>query len=109
MAVGGVFAETNVGDDEEVWETLAEEACCGNYGTFWVVGGGAERVFGVGMQWYAEEDDGFQAFGDEGFEERSEFIEAAAILAGKGGNDAVLVGVVSNEERIDEHRLVKFS
>lgn len=109
MAVGGVFAETDVGDDEELGEAFAEEACRGDDGTFWVVGCGAEGILGMGMERYAEKDNGFQTFGDEGFKERDEFIEAAAVLAGEGWDDGVLVGVIGNEERVNEHGLVEFS
>ena len=48
VAVGGVFAEADVGDDEEVGEAAAEEADGLDDGAVGVVGGGAEGIFDVG-------------------------------------------------------------
>ena len=56
MAVGGVFAEADIADDEEGGEVLAEEADAEDDGAGGVVGGGAEGVFGGGVEGHAEED-----------------------------------------------------
>ena len=64
MAMGGIFAEADVGGDEEVWEAGAEEADGGDDGAAGVVGGGAEGVFDAGGDGDAEEDDGAEAFAD---------------------------------------------
>lgn len=62
MSVGGIFAEADVCNDEEVWEVGAEEADRGNDRAAGVIGGGAEGVFGARDNRNAEEDDGAEAF-----------------------------------------------
>ena len=105
MAVRGVFAQADVGDDEKAREAAAEEADGLDDGTFWVVGGSAQGVFDVGAHGYAEEDHGLQAFADEGFEVRDYFVDAAAVLVGQGRNEGFFFVVVGDEERVYEHRL----
>ena len=105
VAVRGVFAEADVGDDEEGGEVAAQEADGLDDGAVGVVGGGAEGVFDVGAQGHAEEDDGFEAFVDEGREVGDEFVEAAAVLGGEGGDEGFFVGGVGDEEGVDEHGL----
>ena len=68
VAVGGVFAETYICHDEEVWEAGAEKSDGLDDGARRVVGGGTEGVFSIGIQGNAEEDDGAETFGDKGFE-----------------------------------------
>ena len=70
MAVGGVFAEADVGDDEEGGEAGSEEADSLDDGAMGVVGRGAEGVFDVGSDGNTEEDYGAEAFADERFEMR---------------------------------------
>ena len=70
MTVRGVFAEADVGDDEEGGEAGSEEADSLNDGAMGVVGRGAEGVFDVGSDGNAEEDYGAEAFADERFEMR---------------------------------------
>ena len=43
---------------------------------------------------------------NEGLEEGDELVDAAAALAGEGGNEDLLVIVVGNEEGVDEHGLM---
>lgn len=105
VAVGCVFADADVDDDEELREALAEETDGGHDGAFWVVGGGAEGIFGARGERDAEEDDGFKAFADEGFEVRDDFVDAAAVLVGEGGDDGFFVVLVGYEEGVYEHRL----
>lgn len=105
VAVGCVFAEADVDDDEELWEALAEETDGGHDGAFWVVGGGAEGIFGAGCEGDAEEDHGFKALADEGLEVGDQFVNAAAVLVGEGGNDRFFVVLVGYEEGVYEHRL----
>lgn len=44
VAVGGIFAEADVGDDEEIWKGTAQETDGGNDGAGWVIGGRAEGI-----------------------------------------------------------------
>lgn len=85
VAMGGVFAETDVaGDVEGGIEGLY--LCDGlDDGALRVVGGRAGGVlFCSGGD--AKEDDGPEAFGDEGVEEALESVDAPATLAGEGGD-----------------------
>lgn len=68
MAVGGVFAKADVGDDEEGGEAGAEEADGLDDGAEGVVGRGAEGVFGGGVERHPEQNYGAEAFRDEGLE-----------------------------------------
>lgn len=105
VAVRCIFAEADVDDDEELGEALAEKTDGGHDGALWVVGGGAEGIFGAGSEGNAEEDDGFKALADEGFEMGDDFVDAAAVLVGEGGDDGFFVVLVGYEEGVDEHRL----
>lgn len=64
MAVGGVLAEADVGDDEEGGEASAKETDGLDDGTLGVVCCGAEGVFDVGRYRDAEEDYGAETFPD---------------------------------------------
>lgn len=57
VAVGGVFAETDVGDDEEGGEGGAQECDGADDGARGVVGRRAQGIFGVGGERDAEEND----------------------------------------------------
>ena len=71
MAMGGVFAEADVGDDEEGGEAGPEEANGLDDGAIGVVGCGTESVFDVGGDGNAEEDYGAEAFANERLEVRA--------------------------------------
>lgn len=103
VAVGCVFAQADVDGDEELGKALAEETDGGHDGAFWVVGGGAEGIFGAWGERDAEEDDGFKALADEGLEVGDEFVDAAAVLVGEGGDDGFFVVLVGYEEGVYEH------
>lgn len=105
VAVRRVFAEADVGHDEEVGEACTQEADGLDDGALWVVGCGAEGVFGSGGDGNAEEDDGSEAFADEGFEEGDDFVDAPAGLIGEGGDERFFFGLVGDEEWVDEHGL----
>ena len=106
MAMGGVFAEADIGDDEEGREAGPEEADGLDDGAVGVVGCGAESVFDVRSDGNAEEYYGTEAFANKRVEMRGEFMEAAAVLVGKGGDKGFFFGLVGYEERIDEHGLI---
>jgi len=55
VAVRGIFAEADIGNDEEVGERAAEEPNRLDYRTLWIICGGPERIFGAGRDGYAEE------------------------------------------------------
>ena len=74
MAVGSVFAKADVGNDEEVWEGVAEEADGGDDGAGRVVGGCAEGVLCGGGERDAEKDYRAETFGDEAREEWYEAV-----------------------------------
>lgn len=80
VAVGGVFAETDVGDDEQGWESGAEDTDCLDDWAFGVVGSGAKGIFHVGSCGDAEKDDGGKAFANKGLEVRNDFVDPAAML-----------------------------
>ena len=105
VAVRRVFAEAHVGDDEEVREAGAEQADGLDDGALWVVGGGAEGVFGPGRDGHAEEDDGSETSPDERFEEGDDFGDATAGLVREGGDEGLLFRLVGDEEWVDEHGL----
>ena len=106
MAVGGVFAETDVGNDEEGGEAGSEEADGLNDRALRVIGCGAEGVFDVGGDGNAEEDHGAEAFADERFEVRSYLVEAAAVLIREGGDESFLIRLVGYKKRVNEHGLI---
>ena len=103
VAVGGVFAEADVGDDEEGGEPGTKETDGLNDWTLGVVGGGAEGIFDVGSDRYTKEDYGSEALPDKRFEVRNEFVKTTAVLVGKGGNEGFFFCLVGYEEGIDEH------
>lgn len=105
VAVRGVFAETDIGDNEQGGESGAEEANGLDDRTIGVVGRGAQGIFHVGSCGYTEKDDGAETFADERFEVRDEFVDSAAMLVGKRGNERFFLGGIGDEERVDEHRL----
>ena len=65
LAMGGVFAEANIGDDEEGGEAGPEEADGLDDGAMGIVGRSAEGVFDVGSNGHAEKDYGAEAFANE--------------------------------------------
>ena len=105
MTMGGIFAQADVNDDEEVGVGFAEEADSGDDGAVLVVGCGAEGVFCVGSERDAEENDGAEAFGYEGADEFDDFVQAESVLVWEGRDGGDFFRVVGQEERIDEHCL----
>ena len=97
MAVGGVFAEADVGDDEEGGEAGSEEANGLDDRALGIVSCGAEGVFNVGSDGNAEEDYGAEAFANERLEMRGQFVEAAAVLVGQGGYETFFFRLVGYE------------
>ncbi len=65
MAMGGVFAEADIGDDEEGGEAGPDEANGLDDGAMRVVGCGTESVFDVRSDGDAEKDYGTEAFANE--------------------------------------------
>lgn len=102
VAVGGVFAEADVGDDEESGKAGAEETDGLHDWSLGVVRCGAEGIFDVWGHGDAEEDYGLQAFSYERVEVGDEFVDASAVLVGKGGNEGLFFGLVGYEEGVDE-------
>lgn len=105
VAVGGVFAETDIGNDEQGGESGAEEADGLDDWSFGVVGSSAQGIFHVGSCRYAEKDDGGKAFPDKRLEVGNDPVDPAAMLIRERGNESFLVCRVGDEERIYEHRL----
>lgn len=102
MAVGGVFAEADVGDDEERGEAGAEETDGLHDWSLGVVRCGAKGVFDIRGHGDTEEDYGLQAFSDKRFEVGDESVDAAAVLVGEGRNEGLFFGLVGYEEGVDE-------
>ena len=71
MAMGGVFAEADVGDDEEGGEAGPEEADGLDDGALGVVSCGAKGIFDVGSNGNAEKDYGAEAFANKRLEVRA--------------------------------------
>lgn len=94
MAVRSVFAEADVCDDEEGREPSAEKTDGLNDRTLWVIGCGAERIFGVGRYRDTEENDGAETFPHEWLEVGDEFVDPAAVLIGKGRNESFFFALV---------------
>lgn len=103
VAVGGILAEADVGDDEKGGEFLTEEVYGLNDGAFGVVGCGAQGIFHVGGGGHAEQNDGAEAFSDEGSEMGDEFVETATVLVRQGGDEGFFVRGVGDEKGVDEH------
>ena len=106
MAVRGVFAETDVGNDEQGGEAGSEEVNGLYDGALGVVGCGAEGVFDVRGDGNAEEDYGAEAFADQWFKVRGQLVEPAAVLVGEGGDESFFFRLVGYEKGIDEHGLI---
>jgi len=83
MAVGGIFTKTNVGYNEELGKSLAQETNAGHDGAFRVVGGGSKGIFNIWCNWNPKKYDRPKTLADERFEEGNDFIDAAAVLIGK--------------------------
>ena len=105
VAVGGIFAEADVGDDEEGGEAGAEETDGLNDWTLGVIGCGTKGVFDIWCDGNTEEDHGTEAFPYQGFEVRDEFVDAAAVLVGKGRDEGLLFSLIGYEEGVNQHRL----
>ena len=103
MAVGGVLAEADVGDNEKRGEAGAEETDGLNDRTLRVVGCSTESILHVRGNGDTEENYGAEAFPYEGFEVRDEFVDAAAVLVGKGGYKSFFFSLVRYEKGVDEH------
>lgn len=86
VTMRGVLAEAHVYGNEELREALAQEPNGLHYGALGVIGRRAEGVFGAGLQGHAEQHHGLETFTYEGLEEGNELVEAAAVLAGEGGD-----------------------
>ena len=103
VAVGGVFAEADVSDNKERGKAGAKETDGLNDWTLGVVGCGAKSVFDVWRDGDTEQDYRTEAFPYKRLEVRDEFIDAATVLIGKGGNQGLFFSLVGYEERVDEH------
>lgn len=103
VAVGGVLAKADVGDDEEGGKAGAEKTNGLNHWTLRVIGCSAEGVFNIWRDRDAEEDYRAEAFPYERFEVGDEFVDATAVLVGEGGNEGLLFGLIRYEEGVDEH------
>jgi hypothetical protein len=98
-----IFAKTNVGDDEELWEALAQETDGGNDGSFWIIGGCSKSILYAGRKWDTKEYDGAEALSDERFEEGDDFVDTPAVLAWERWDEGFFVIIVRNEEGEDQH------
>ena len=103
VAVGGVLAEADVGDDEERREMCFYDTEGMYYLTLGVVGCGTEGVFHVRGDRDTEEDYRAETFPYKRFEVGNEFVDPAAVLVGEGRNKGLLFSLVGYEERVDEH------
>lgn len=87
VAMGGVLAQTEVGDEQEVGEGLAQSAEGRDDGPEWPIGicGCPARILSrLGTEGDAEEHDGFQTGLDEGREVGLEAVDAPSDLARDG-------------------------
>ena len=103
MAVGGVFAKTDVGNNEERGKAGTEKTDGLNDWTLGVVGCSTEGIFDIRRYWDAEKDYGAEAFLDERFKMRDESIDAAAMLIRKRGDKCLFFSLVGYKQRVDEH------
>lgn len=86
VPVGGVFAEADIGHDEEGRKACAEKADGEDDGALGVIGCYSESVFDAWGDRDAEQDDGAKAFADERAEVGKKFVDASAVLVGEGGD-----------------------
>ena len=103
VAMGGVLAEADIGDDEERGEASAEETDGLNDWTLRVVGCCTEGILNIWRDGDTKEDYGAEAFPYKRFEVRDELVDAAAVLVGKGGNEGLFFSSVGYKEGVDEH------
>lgn len=101
--MGGVLAKADVGDDEERREASAEETDGLNDWPSGFIGCGSEGVFDIWGDRDTEENHGTEAFPYKRFKVRDEFVDATAVLVGKGGNEGLFLILVGYEEGVDEH------
>jgi hypothetical protein len=54
VTVRRIFAETDVGDEEKLWEALAQETDCGHDRAFWIVGSCPKSILYAWTKWDTE-------------------------------------------------------
>lgn len=62
MAMGSIFAKTDVGNNKKAWESSAKGANGLDDGPLRIIGSGPEGVFGTLSHGHAKENDGAEAF-----------------------------------------------
>jgi len=81
VAVAGVLAKADVGDDVEVRESLSQKTNALDDRALRIVGGSAKGVFCSGSQRDTEENYGAEALVNEWLEEGDELVDTATALA----------------------------
>ena len=105
VAVGGVLAKTDIGNDEERREASAEETDGLHHWALGVVGCSTEGVFNIWRDRDTKKDYRTEAFPYKRVEVGNELVDAAAVLIGEGGNEGLFFGLVRYKEGVDEHGL----
>ena len=105
VSVGSVFAEADIGDDVHVGELLANEANGLNDGALGIVCRSTQSILGRWRKGDAKEDNGAQAFVDQGGQERNKTVDATTKLARQGRNWRLFIKIIGDEERVNEHGL----
>ena len=101
--MGGIFTQTDIGNDEERRKAGADEPDCFNHRSGRVVGCCAKSVLYVWCNWNSEKDDGPEAFANKGLKMSGYFVEPTAMLVRKGWNQGFFVGLVGDEKGIYQH------
>ena len=101
--MGGVLAETDIGDDEERREASAKKTDGLDDWALGVVGCGTEGVLDIWGNRDTEEDHRTETFPYERFKVGNELIDAAAVLVRKRGDKGLFFSLVGYEEGVDEH------
>ena len=94
MAVRGVFAEADVGNDEEGGKAGAEETDGLNDWTLGIIGCCTKGIFDVWGDRNTEENYRTKTFPYKGLEMRDEFVDAATVLIREGGDEGLFFRLV---------------
>lgn len=105
MAMGSIFAKTDVGNDKQTWESRPKSANGLNDRPLRIIGSGSKSIFGTLSHWYAKQNDGTEALLNERRQVWDDFIDASTMLVRERRDQDFLVWLIRDEQGIDEHRL----
>ena len=119
MPMGCVLAETYVDAEHEGGEELGEEVEGENDRCLGRVGGASSRILIpsilsfddwtrthlLHLHWDAKENHPLQPLFYQRSQEPLKLVDSPSLLSGQGRNNLLAIGIVGDEDRVDEHRL----